>query len=401
MRPTRRAFTADGTKLFYASASTDLGWLDRNHGMDIFLRDLTTGTTTLVTGNAAGTATSNGSSTLSGVSPDGTTVAFGSTANDLGPVDTNTGNPEDIYLRDLVTGATTLVSANATGTDGTGYAYNGRMSADGTKVVWEYLGSAVYVYELASGATTLVTVSADGTGGANGSVGGSSLSSDGTKVGFATTASNLGPHDSNGIFDIYVRDLDTQTTTLVSATADGADGGNAPSFGYGLSPDGSQVLFGSLASDLGPVDTNGMRDVYVRDLDTETTTLVSVNGDGADSGNESSILATLSADGTRVAFQSTANDLGDNDTVMCRRPAGPPGSYYDESCTDIYVRDLVRGTTTLVSARTDGRDGGNSDSTWPAFGPVGHQLVFQSRASDLVGVDTNELWDYFLATPRP
>jgi hypothetical protein len=98
----------------------------------------------------------------------------------------------------------------------------------------------------------------------------------------------------------------------------------------------------------------------------------------------------FSADGTRVAFQSTANDLGPKDTVMCRRLGGiPPGHYYyAESCTDVYVRDLTRGKTTLASTRADSRDAGNADSQWPAFAPVGDRLAFQSRASDLVAVDT-------------
>jgi Tol biopolymer transport system component len=140
------------------------------------------------------------------------------------------------------------------------------------------------------------------------------------------------------------------------------------------------VAFTSAADDLGPADTNAARDVYLRDLSSGTTTLVSVNATGRDSGNGGSYAAELSPDGTKIAFDSQANDLGPIDTL------DGPGGIFGGS-TDIYVRDLVHQSTTLVSANADGTDSGNSDSFLPVFSPDGQHIVFRSEASNLGPTD--------------
>jgi Tol biopolymer transport system component len=117
----------------------------------------------------------------------------------------------------------------------------------------------------------------------------------------------------------------------VSTNATGTDSGDDRSFAPQLSPDGTRVLFQSEASNLGPTDTNGVEDVYVRDLTTGSTSLVSVNASGTDSGDAASKFSEFGPDGSLVIFRSRATDL-----------TSPGGS----GSVDLYVRDLDAGTTT-------------------------------------------------------
>jgi len=99
-----------------------------------------------------------------------------------------------------------------------------------------------------------------------------SIASDGNAVAFTTTSA-LVTTDRNGAADVYVHDLDTGTTVLVSATADG-DAGTGASTGGSLSTNGRLVAFSSTADDLALGDGNGVADVFVRDLATSTTTRI-------------------------------------------------------------------------------------------------------------------------------
>ena len=145
------------------------------------------------------------------------------------------------------------------------------------------------------------------------------------------TASDLVANDANNDWDIFVRDLKAATTTLVSVNRFGTGSGNGMSWFGSISADGRFVAFNSFANDLAPNDTNsgaapgfGQEDVFVRDLKTGTTTLVSVNRTGTDSGNAGSgINGNRGASigglpalgvGPRVVFTSNASDLAANDT---------------------------------------------------------------------------------------
>jgi Tol biopolymer transport system component len=130
---------------------------------------------------------------------------------------------------------------------------------------------------------------------------------------------------------------------LASANGTGTGSGDDRWYAPVLSPDGTKVAFTSDASNLGPTDTNGLSDAYVRDLTTGITTLVSVDVTGSDSGDgESGALwsGAFSPDGTKLLFSSTSTDLVSSGT--------------SGSVSDLYVRDLVAGTTELVTAAADG-----------------------------------------------
>ena len=152
-----------------------------------------------------------------------------------------------------------------------------------------------------------MTVNRFGTGSSGGSA--AVISADGRFWAFSSFASDLVAYDTNGATDVFVRNLQTGTTTLVSVNQFGTASGNGGSGPAGISVDGRFVVFVSGASDLAANDTNGIYDVFVRDLQMGTTTLVSVNRFGTASGNGGSHSAVISADGHFVAFKSAASDL--------------------------------------------------------------------------------------------
>src|ERR687896_413487 len=99
------------------------------------------------------------------------------------------------------------------------------------------------------------------------------------------------------------------SSELVSVNAAGSGGGNGQSVVASSSPDGSEVAFISEATDLVPTDTDTGSDVYVRDLATGTTTLVSANAAGTSSTNNWSQPWGFSPDSTELLFESLGNDL--------------------------------------------------------------------------------------------
>jgi hypothetical protein len=139
-----------------------------------------------------------------------------------------------------------------------------------------------------------------------------SISADGRYVAFYSEASNLINGDTNGVGDVFVYDLQTDQRTRVSVRSNGAQG-NGESFVGGISNDGRYVVFASAASNLVDHDTNGLEDVFIHDRQTGQTTRVSINTNGAQ-GNDESILARISSNGRYVVFRSLATNLVSGDT---------------------------------------------------------------------------------------
>ena len=136
------------------------------------------------------------------------------------------------------------------------------------------------------------------------------LSADGRTVAFLSAANNLVTNDDLGTsVDVFVRDLPSGRTTLASVNLTGVGGGNDYSGVPGLSADGRLIVFESTASNLVADDTNGVADVFVRDLATGQTRLVSVPASGQGSANGPSTAPLISADGRWVFFESAASDL--------------------------------------------------------------------------------------------
>ena len=172
------------------------------------------------------------------------------------------------------------------------------------------------------------------------------------------------------------------TIELVSAALDGGGGdsesGSSSWKELSVSGNGRYIVFSSLATDLVPGDTNGQKDVFVRDTVTGRTTRASV-GTGWVEGNGMSRQGSISADGRYVAFNSYATNLYPGDT---------------NDTGDLFVRDLRTGKTTLVSVGPDGP--AIYGAHMPQISADGKHVVFTSGSPNLVAGDTNETEDIFV-----
>jgi Tol biopolymer transport system component len=177
------------------------------------------------------------------------------------------------------------------------------------------------------------------------------------------------------------------TTTRVSTATDGMQGNDYSAY-PSISVDGRYVAFESNADNLlgNGKDTNSYSDVFVRDTVAKTTSRISVASDGTQ-GNYYSDYPSISSDGRYVAFRSFASNLMDNDAN-----GGQFVGY------DVFVRDVVNGTTTLVSVATDGTQG-NGDSYIPRISADGRYVAFPSYADNLVDDDANGAQDIFVRGP--
>jgi Tol biopolymer transport system component len=212
---------------------------------------------------------------------------------------------------------------------------------------------------------------------ADGSSSQGDVSANGRYVAFASNADNLSGGD--GTSDVYLRDRIDRTTRLVSRTSGGAEltGDSAVP---AVSGDGSAVAFLSDAENLpGGAAQNS---VYLRDLSAARTILVSRTSDGVPVGG-SSLFPSVSRTGRYVAFESSADRLPGRDGV-----------------TDVYVRDVERGITRLVSKRTDGALP-NDHSSNALISANGRFVVFRSTATNLPGrADAYDVYRHDLGTGR-
>jgi Tol biopolymer transport system component len=287
---------------------------------DVFVHDRNTGQTVRVSVDSSGNQGS-GRSDWPSISGDGRYVAFGSSAPNLVPGDTN--DRSDILLHDRETGETSRVSVDSGGNQlpsSSGGWYTHAVSFDGRYVAFRYASSAIYVRDRQAGTTELVSVNTAGDP-ANDSSDDPAISADGRYVAFSSIASNLAPGDTVlcpgdwGLFyncdDVFVHDRDTGATERVSVSSGGV-GGNWISRRPVISADGFHVVFDSSSTNLVPDDTNGGSDVFVRDRQAGQTTRVSVDSGGNQSDGGAS--AAISADGRYVVFASGASNLVPEDT---------------------------------------------------------------------------------------
>lgn len=258
----------------------------------------------------------------------------------------------------------------------------------------------VFAHDRAQGKTIAVSVNRDGTATGNAPSLAPRISANGRFVAFESFASDLIAGDDNGAKDIFVRDLQTGATRLVTANSVGqpSRGGALFVYLYGISADGRYALFTTEAQDLVENDKNDSADLFVRDMVAGKTILISVNTSGMASGNRTSLTSggffnftpAISADGRFVVFASYANDLVENDHVCLGRCDGTNG------LEDVFVRDLLNETTTLVSVNFKGDNSGAQSSHQPSMSADGRFIAFRSFATDLVTNDRTEQADIFV-----
>jgi Tol biopolymer transport system component len=380
------SISADGRFVAFASAADNLSDEDGQF-IDVFVRNVQTHTTTLVSraSGVAGAAGDDSSDTPS-ISADGRFVAFVSGARNLSDEDNDAA--ADIFVRDLLANTTSLVSraTTATGYAGDRFSAEPSISADGRLVAFASAADNlsdeddqhvdVFVRDLHAHTTTLVSRA---TYPAAGNSNEPSISADGRFVAFHSDADNLSDEDDDRTDDVFVRDLLQRTTTLVSRTSSGPGDGHSgrPS----ISADGHLVAFESDARNLSVDDEDGNRDIFLRDLASGATALVSrasgVTGPAIDGG---ALEASISADGRFVAFEAEVNNPGGE---------AEPGQ-------NIFVHDLQTNTTTFVS-RAGGASGaaGDGDSFNPSISGDGRFVAFDSEADSLSSEDNDAFGDVF------
>lgn len=399
------ALSADGRYYVFMSNSCDVVSGDMNGTTDVFVRDLQTGATTLVSRTASG-GTANSCSDAAVMSADGRFVAFQSTATDLdGTATSSASGWRQVYRWDRYTGEIRLVSANHTGTDGGNHhSSNPTISEDGQRVAFETWATDlsagitdangvtdVYLRDLSNDSPMMVLVShVDSDARTTGDFASQAprISRNGSRVVYLSRATNLddGVSDINGVcMDVVVYCVSDNRNQYVSVETQDATSGNGESTrtSHSLSADGRFEVFTSRSSDLMPGDLNGMPDVFLCDLLTGTMTLISHTASGpAASGLSGS--AAISADGNFVVFESSAPDLD---------VTGPISSF-----GGIYRWARETGEIVLVSLKAAGTDGVNRLSQHASISADGQRIAFDSLATDLVAgvTDTNNNSDVYL-----
>jgi hypothetical protein len=429
------AISADGTVIAFSSVADNLVDAPVSGAGDIFRKNMTTGDVTLVSAGADGGG--NGVSDLPSISADGSHVSFESSAIDLVPNDTN--NARDIFVADLGTNTIRRVSTDSAGNQLTGNSYNAWLTPDASKIVFTSAATDavdvdtngqpdVFVKDLESGAVTRVDTSATGAQARLGATP-STLSPSDDRVAFVSTSGDLVPGDNNALADVFVKSLTDGSITIVSTGTSTPIGGTGDSVLTGrhpsISDNGEFVVYTSAAGNLvsGP-DTGSLANVYWVDRSTGQTVRVSAATDGTP-GDAASSGASITGDGTLVAFQSTADnivgDTGGHSQVFLASPqagvsvilsqtlAGTVGNgdstdvvlsrdghwavfvtratnLFEDATpnySDVVIEDLTTGAMQLVSANAQGQQG-SADATAPSVSDDGRFVTFLSSAQDLL-----------------
>jgi ELWxxDGT repeat protein/predicted outer membrane repeat protein len=332
------SISADGRYVAFDSEASDLVPGDTNGQRDVFVYDRQTNLIERVSLASDGSQT-NGNSNIPSISADGRYVAFTSAATNLVPGDTN--SCPDVFVYDRQTDTIERVSISSDASQANRISYTPSLSADGRYVAFQSEASNlvpgdtngksdIFVYDRQTGAIERVSIASDGSQ-ANLFSFNLSISASGRYVAFDSSASNLVPGDTNGKSDIFVYDRQTDEIERVSLASGGSQA-NGESNYPSISDDGRYVAFVSSASNLVLGDTNGYRDTFVYDRQTDEIERVSLASDGSQANGESYYRPALSGDGRYVAFDSYASNLvpgdtnGYRDTFVTQTAAWQPGA---------------------------------------------------------------------------
>lgn len=326
---THPVFSGDGKKLaFYAEAANGLDPTDTGPFIDVFVQTVATGAVVRISGPHG--IVGNNSSYVPIITAAGTIAGFVSTATNLLPGVTT--RPVSLFTANLKTNALTLASTTATGTS------------------------------------------------LNGGVAEPSFSPGGTRIAFATNATDIAPMPP-GSTNIFTRGISGGAYTLISKTGSGVIG-NGLSTHPRWSADGTMMAFQSNATAFGGDGVTPQ--IYIKNLHTGTLTLVSTDARG-NPGNGASDHPAFSPDGTKLALDTAATNFA-------------PGTV--AGTNQVAVKNLITGAMTIISVTPAGAPG-DSNSNHPQWSPDGTRIAFGSSSDDLVPGDTNRKQDIFIAPAPP
>lgn len=207
------------------------------------------------------------------------------------------------------------------------------------------------------------------------------ISRDGRYVVFESDSSQLVSGDTNNLLDVFVKDRQTGTVVRANTTSSGGQmtTGEVIATSPAISDDGRFVAFLAYEPGLVPGYTGTHRDIYIKDMQTGSVTVGSLSNTGS-AGDGDAAGFELSANGRYLVFSSGADNLVTGDT---------------NGMNDIFVRDTINATTTLISKSSTGGSA-NGGSMAASISCDGAYVAFTSGASDIVSGDTNGNADVFL-----
>ena len=390
------SWSPDGSRIVFQASASNLVPGDTNGCADVFVKTLLTGEVQRVSTTSAGEQANCGSSGEgSGVpvwSPDGTRIAFLSLADNLVSWDPN--RMLDVFAKDLVTGDIEMVTTRS---DAAGqYAANRdslypSWSPDSRQIAFMSrsdnlvagdtntgfggmgcgLGFDIFVKDLAT--DTIQRISTDASGGQyDADSEAATWSPDGTRIAFQWCPPGMTTNGEN----VLVKNLATGSVQQVNTLSNGAQ---APNPGYAelpaWAPDGVRIAFVSNTSTLVPNDTNMTEDVFVKNLGTGAIERVTTDTRGVQlKEGGGGFVPSWSPDGTKLAFSSSVG---------------------------VVVKNLSTGELQRVDTTTAGVPAKHTKGGLPMWSPDGTRIAFLSDSTDLVPGDTNGVPDLFVKTVSP
>lgn len=447
-------FSPDSQLLAFTSSSSNLVENDTNQANDLFILDLQSQKIQLVNSRSDGTPGNQGVSQFKeyAFSPDNRTVAFTSSATNLVSGETNTSSESQLFIKDLESGITKLVSMTPQGINANGPSFQPAYSSNGRWLVFGSFASDlvagddngfpdIFLKNNFTGEIILASRGIDGIS-ANASSWEPTFSPDGNWLVFESNATNLVEGMNRSDNNLYIKNLETGKLTLANTTSQGVLKEGYSDYPF-FSPDGQWLAF-STDAPLVSQDDNETFDVYLKNLMTNEIRLMSQkalptsrmgksysegfspNGEWLaviseanlvplDTNDKYDVFLINVATGRTIMANSTVDGLaGDQGTDVESTPwFSPDGQWlafvsYDHNLltqatqndSDVYLKNIVTGEIKLANSSADGVRGNDSSNDIRGFTSDGQWLIFHSKASNLVAGDTNQQEDVYLKNMR-
>ena len=314
----------DGRYIVFVSSATFAGSTGKHR--QIFWRDRNTSTTKLVSSSTSGQE-GDGDSYYPAISGDGKTVAFESFSTNLVEGDKN--GLRDVFVWHSATGKIQTVSGGKNGAAADAESYEASVSGDGNLVAFTSTATNltdiekgvsnnnVFLRDMSAVTTIMISIDPKAKKGGGGSK--PSISYDGSRIAFYSHTETLVPSDNNGIWDIFLWEKNIKPLKRISLTSDhkernqGNESANrvvAPA----ISGNGRYIAYATTATNMVPNDNNNFQDVFLYDINTDSTIMVSNANDGKQGNSDSPVgqgeKIAITFDGSWVAFSTNASNLG-------------------------------------------------------------------------------------------